>query len=77
LFRLRQKDIRSLEMTRRKFLDGALRVGSAAVVLGLGSVRWLAGKTLPKRFVRAVRMDKYPGSIKKLGEINKQGKWSG
>ncbi|MGD9110662.1 MAG: hypothetical protein PVG93_06940 [Phycisphaerales bacterium] len=64
-------------MTRRKFLDGILRTGSAVVVLGLSGVRWLAGKTLPRRFVRAARMNKYPGSIKQLGEINEQSKWSG
>lgn len=75
--RLRQKDIRGLEMTRRKFLDGALRVGSAAVVLGFSGVRWLAERTLPKRFLRAVRMDKYPGLIEKSDDINEQGKWSG
>lgn len=64
-------------MTRRKFLDGVLHIGSAAVVMGLSGVRWLTEKTLPRRFVRAVRMDRYPGSIKKLGEINEQNRWSG
>jgi hypothetical protein len=64
-------------MTRRKFLDSALRIGSAVVVLGLSGVRWLAKRTLPKRFVRAVRMGKYPGSIEKLGKINEQGRWGG
>ena len=64
-------------MTRRKFLDSILRVGSAAVVLGLSGMRWLAKKTLPKRFMRAVRMAKYPGSIVTLDKIDEQSKWSG
>jgi hypothetical protein len=64
-------------MTRRKFLDGIFRIGSTAVVMGLSGVRWLAGKTLPRRFVQAVRMNKYPGSIRELGEINERSKWSG
>lgn len=60
-------------MTRRKFICTLMTVGSA-IALGAS---WLASKASPRRFVRAVRTKKYPGSLKPLGDISKQGKWSG
>jgi hypothetical protein len=60
-------------MTRRKFIQKLMKAGSA-IVLG---TCWLANKTVPRRFVRAVRLNKYPGSLKPLQDISKQSKWSG
>ncbi|HUW19965.1 MAG TPA: hypothetical protein VMW16_11745 [Sedimentisphaerales bacterium] len=60
-------------MTRRKFIAKLIKAASA-VIVGAG---WLAGKADPRRFVRAIRLTKYPGSLRPLGDISKQGKWSG
>ncbi len=60
-------------MTRRKFIRKLIKAG-LAIVVGAG---WLAGKAAPRKFVRAVRLKKYPGSLKPLRNIVKQGKWSG
>lgn len=64
-------------MNRRKFLEAVLRIGSAAAVMGTISLRWIAEKTSPKRFLRAAGMNRYPGKIKQTETINRQGKWSG
>ncbi|MHC4616976.1 MAG: hypothetical protein ACYTEQ_04390 [Planctomycetota bacterium] len=60
-------------MTRRKFIQKFI---SAASVIIAGA-SWLAKKAAPRRFVRAVRRKVYPGSLMPLGDISKQGKWSG
>ncbi|MHC4158625.1 MAG: twin-arginine translocation signal domain-containing protein [Planctomycetota bacterium] len=60
-------------MTRRKFIQKLAKIGSA-VVLG---ICWVSRKASPRKFVRAVRLKKYPGSLKTLRNIQKQGKWSG
>ena len=60
-------------MTRRKFIQKLIKTG-AAVVIGVG---WLAKKASPGKFVRAVKLKKYPGALKTLRNISKQGKWSG
>ncbi|UCG59995.1 MAG: hypothetical protein JSU70_10830 [Phycisphaerales bacterium] len=60
-------------MTRRKFFIKVVGAGSA-IVLG---VSWLAGKASPRRFVRAVRTNCYPGCLESLREITKMGKWGG
>jgi len=60
-------------MTRRKFIQKLIKAGSA-VIVGLG---WLAKKAAPRTFVRATGLKKYPGSLRPLGNISKQGKWSG
>jgi len=60
-------------MTRRKFIRKLMGAGSAIVV----SASWLITKASPRKFIRAVRLKKYPGSIKPLGDISKQSKWSG
>jgi len=62
-----------LEVTRRKFIHKLIKVG-AAVITG---TYWLAKKTVPRRFVWAAGLKKYPGSLKPLSDIQKQGKWSG
>jgi hypothetical protein len=58
-------------MTRRKFIQKLIKAG-AAIVLGAW---WLAKE--PRKFVWAIRVKKYPGSLRPLGDIHKQGKWSG
>jgi len=63
-------------MTRRKFIQKLLKAGSAIVI----GTSWLAKKTVPRKFVRAVRLGKYPGRLFAYGElqnISKQNKWSG
>jgi hypothetical protein len=60
-------------MTRRKFIQKLLKAGSTIVVGTL----WLAKKTVPHKFIRAVKLDKYPGSLRPLQDISKQNKWSG
>jgi hypothetical protein len=65
-------------MTRRKFLHKIIQTG----LLGLISLGWVItraiGKhTVPRKFVRAIRMKNYPGSIGHLSKINKNAKWSG
>ncbi len=60
-------------MTRRKFIQELLKVGAAVIV----GVSWLAEKTSPRRFVRALGLKKYPGVVRPLRNINEQSKWSG
>ena len=60
-------------MTRRTFVRGIAGVLSA---LGLG-LGWIARAVSPRRVVRAGRLGKYPGRIVPMGDIRKQGKWSG
>jgi hypothetical protein len=60
-------------MTRRKFIQELIKAGSAIIV----GVYWLAEKASPRRFVRALRLKKYPGVLKPLQDVNKQSKWSG
>jgi hypothetical protein len=60
-------------MTRRKFIQDLIK-GGAAIIVG---VCWLAEKASPRKFVRALRLKKYPGLLKPLQDVNKQSKWSG
>ncbi|MHC4574726.1 MAG: hypothetical protein ACYS76_11450 [Planctomycetota bacterium] len=60
-------------MTRRKFIQKLAGVASV-IITGAG---WLAKKAAPRRFVRAIQGKVYPGSLKPLGDISKQSKWSG
>jgi len=60
-------------MTRRKFIRKLVGAGSAILAGGL----WLAKKAVPRKFVRGAGLGKYPGSLKDLGDIDNQGKWSG
>jgi len=76
---LRERDLRGLEMTRRKFI-GVLAKTGAAIIVG---VSWLARQTYgglaraPRKFVRALTAKRYPGSLKPMRDIFGQGKWSG
>ena len=38
---------------------------------------WPVRKTVPRKFVRAFGVKKYPGSLKPLREVYQQNKWSG
>ena len=58
-------------MTRRKFIQVLAKTGTAIVA----GVLWIA--SAPRRFVRALPVKKYPGSLKPLGDICGPGKWSG
>jgi hypothetical protein len=60
-------------MTRRKFIQQFLKAGAAVIV----GVYWLAEKTSPRKFIRAIRLKNYPGVLRPLQNIHKQGKWSG
>jgi len=60
-------------MTRRKFIKKLIGAGSL-VVVGAG---WLVKKTVPLKYVRALKFKKYPGSLKSMSNIPTQGKWSG
>ena len=60
-------------MTRRKFIQKLIKAGSAIIVGGW----WLAKKSMPRKFVWAAGLKKYPGSLKPLRDISKQSKWSG
>jgi hypothetical protein len=60
-------------MTRRKFL---YRIGVAASAIG-GCLCWMGRKALPRRVVRADRVERYPGTIVPMGDIRTQSKWSG
>ena len=60
-------------MTRRRFIQKLTKTGSAILV----GASWLAKKAAPRKFVRAVRLGKYPGPVRPLRDISEQGKWSG
>jgi hypothetical protein len=60
-------------MTRREFIQFVLKTASAIAV----GAYFITDKVSPRRFIRAVRQKKYPGSVKQLSNINTQGKWRG
>lgn len=60
-------------MTRRKFLS---RVGVAVSAI-CGGLCWMGRRALPRRVVRADRLEKYPGAIVPMGDIEIESKWSG
>jgi len=60
-------------MTRRKFIKKIIKASS----LIIASTSWLANKASPRKFVRAFRVKKYPGSLRPLRDVSKQSKWSG
>jgi len=60
-------------MTRRKFIRGLCKAGSAILV----AAAFIAKKAVPPRFVWAARLDKYPGPLRPPNDILKQSKWSG
>jgi hypothetical protein len=60
-------------MTRREFIKSLTGV----VVASLIGIRWLAKIAVPRRFILASQVKKYPGSLIPLGDISQQSKWSG
>jgi len=60
-------------MTRRSFLQKILVAGSTVLVAG-----WVLAKTVvPRRFLWAKPLSKYPGRLKPIANITSQSKWSG
>jgi hypothetical protein len=43
----------------------------------IAGASWLVRKSGPRKFVRAFRVKKYPGSLRSLRDVSKQSKWSG
>ena len=60
-------------MTRREFIQFVLKTASAIAI----GIYFITDKVSPRKFIRAVRQKRYPGSIKQLSNINTQGKWRG
>ncbi len=60
-------------MTRRKFINRLIKTGSVIIA----GISCLVKNTNPRKFIRAVRLKKYPGRLKPLRDISKQCKWSG
>ncbi|MBW8038573.1 MAG: hypothetical protein FVQ85_01080 [Planctomycetes bacterium] len=60
-------------MTRRKFIQKLITAGSVMIA----GASWLVKKAAPRKFVRAFRVKKYPGSLRPLRDLSKQSKWSG
>jgi hypothetical protein len=60
-------------MTRRKFIQKLMTTGSVMIA----GASWLVSKAAPRKFVRAFRVKKYPGSLRPLRDVSKQSKWSG
>ncbi|MCX5637045.1 MAG: hypothetical protein NTX52_05040 [Planctomycetota bacterium] len=66
-------------MTRRKFIRVLAKAGAGIVV----GILWLARQTFgglaraPRKFMRALPVKRYPGSLKSMGDVSRGGKWSG
>jgi len=60
-------------MTRREFFKFVLKTASAVVV----GAYFITEKVSPRKFIRAARQKKYPGSVKQLPNVYTQGKWRG
>ena len=60
-------------MTRREFIKSLTGV----VVASLTGIRWLAKTVMPRRFVRASGVKKYPGTLIPMGDVSQESKWSG
>jgi hypothetical protein len=60
-------------MTRREFFKFVLKTASAVAV----GAYFITEKVSPRKFIRAVRQKKYPGSVKQLPNVYTQGKWRG
>jgi hypothetical protein len=60
-------------MTRRTFISSLLQMGAVAWIAGIGLARHLS----LHQAVRADRLDRYPGKVIPLGNVETQAKWSG
>jgi len=65
-------------MTRRTFVRKLIEAWSV-VAVGASALAHKASaqKARLRKFVRAARMNQYPGPVKPLQDISRQGKWSG
>ena len=67
-------------MTRRKFIQKLISAGYLTAKAGSVTIVgawWLVKKAAPRKFVWAIGLKKYPGSLRRLRDICKQSKWSG
>ena len=60
-------------MTRRKFFH---HLFGAAIAITVGT-KWLVKKAVPRRFIKALRINKYPGALRPMGDVRTQSKWNG
>ena len=70
---MRQANLWGLEMKRREFIHKSIKAGMALVA----GTCWLAKKAVPRKFVRAVPLRKYPGTVGPLPDAFEQSRWSG
>jgi hypothetical protein len=61
-----------MAMTRRKFT-----VFLTGLIAGAAAGLFRFGRAAPRRFVRAVRLGKYPGRVVPMGDVRRRAKWSG
>jgi len=74
--KMMQKGKISNGVTRRKFIQKLINAGLAVIA----GTCWLAKKATPRKFVWAIRLKKYPGSLSGPAgsqDVSKQSKWSG
>ena len=65
-------------MTRRKFVCGLIEMWPVVAAGASGLTRRVsAQKTKLRKFACAARISQYPGTVKPLQNISRQGKWSG
>jgi hypothetical protein len=62
-----------MEMTRRQFIEKLIAAGPIAAA----GLWWLAKKASPRRFIRAVRNNNYPGKLRAFEDIFNKNQWSG
>ena len=71
---MQQKNLRGVEMNRREFIEKALVTCSAVLAFGLN----VAKAVVPRRFIWAKPLGKYPGRLKaRSGRQRHESKWSG
>lgn len=70
---MREKNLWSLEVKRREFIK--VLIGGGLLITGVLSL--MAEKCSLHKFPYALRIKKYPGKLRPLGNINKIGKWRG
>ncbi len=84
--KMMQKGKISNGVTRRKFIQKLIKAGCSLVIgdwlLVIGnwsgtSTRFTSYQLPVTKFVWAIRLKKYPGSLKPLQDVSKQSKWSG
>ena len=73
-----KRNLRSVEVTRRKFVRKLVK-SCSVIFVGIGALIRSLSARKPKRrtFLRAFRVAEYPGPVKALGHIDTHSKWSG